>query len=43
MLRGTRRFPVQKKYIVRLTDQERSELTAVIKRLKGSSRKVRRV
>jgi hypothetical protein len=33
---------MHKKYIVRLTDQERSELTAVIKKLKGSSQKVRR-
>jgi hypothetical protein len=31
-----------KKYIVRLTDQERSELTVVIKKLKGTSQKVRR-
>jgi hypothetical protein len=31
-----------KKYIVRLTDQERAELAAVIKRLKGTSEKVRR-
>src|SRR5690606_18830853 len=42
MLRGTRRCPVQKKYIVRLTDQERSELAEVVKRLKGTSQKVRR-
>lgn len=33
---------MQKKYIVRLTDQERSELVAVIKKLKGTSQKVRR-
>lgn len=33
---------MQKKYIVRLSDDERAELTAVIKRLKGSSQKVRR-
>ena len=33
---------MQKKYIVRLTDEERSELSAVIKKLKGSSQKVRR-
>lgn len=33
---------MQKKYIVRLTDQERSELVVVIKKLKGSSQKVRR-
>lgn len=33
---------MQKKYIVRLTDQERAELNLVIKKLKGSSLKVRR-
>jgi hypothetical protein len=33
---------MQKKYVVRLMDQERSELAAVIKKLKGSSQKVRR-
>jgi Homeodomain-like domain len=33
---------VNKKYIVRLTDQEQSELAAVIKKLKGTSQKVRR-
>src|SRR5215470_12387381 len=37
-----RRFPMNKKYIVRLTDEERDELAAVIKRLKGTSQKVRR-
>jgi hypothetical protein len=31
-----------KKYIVRLTEEERSELRQVIKKLKGSSQKVRR-
>jgi hypothetical protein len=31
-----------KKYIVRLTDQERMELSAVVKKLKGTSQKVRR-
>src|SRR5215467_4822260 len=31
-----------KKYIVRLTDQERDELAAVIKKFKGTSQKVRR-
>src|SRR5437764_15386033 len=31
-----------KKYIVRLTDEERETLREVIKRLKGSSQKVRR-
>lgn len=33
---------MQKKYIVRLTDQEREELLMVIRKLKGSSQKVRR-
>ncbi len=33
---------MQKKYIVRLTDEERSQLQDVIKKLKGSSQKVRR-
>lgn len=33
---------MQKKYIVRLTDQERNELEQVIKKLKGTSQKVRR-
>ena len=33
---------MQKKYIVRLTDAERATLTAVVKKLKGSSQKVRR-
>lgn len=33
---------MQKKYIVRLTDQERSELQSVVKKLKGTSQKVRR-
>jgi hypothetical protein len=33
---------MQKKYIVRLTGQERDELEQVIKKLKGSSQKVRR-
>ena len=31
-----------KKYIVRLTDDERDEVAAVIKKLKGTSQKVRR-
>src|SRR5262249_29818037 len=42
MMRRTRRFPVDKKYIVRLTAQERDELVVVIKKLKGTSEKVRR-
>ena len=33
---------MQKKYIVRLTDQERTELVEVVKKLKGTSQKVRR-
>lgn len=33
---------MQKKYIVRLNDQERVELTSVIKKLTGTSQKVRR-
>ena len=33
---------MQKKYVVRLTDQERNELDDVIKKLKGTSQKVRR-
>jgi hypothetical protein len=42
MLSGTRRCIVQKKYIVRLSDEERLELQDLIKRLKGTSQKVRR-
>ena len=33
---------MKKKYIVRLSDDEREELKAVVKKLKGSSQKVRR-
>lgn len=33
---------MQKKYIVRLTNEERTTLTEVVKKLKGSSQKVRR-
>jgi len=33
---------MQKKYMVRLTDQERSELATVIKKFRGTSQKVRR-
>ena len=33
---------MNKKYIVRLTDQERDELAGVIKKFKGTSQKVRR-
>src|SRR5262245_60174233 len=42
MLCGTRRCAMQKKYVVRLTDQERNELQDVVKKLKGTSQKVRR-
>jgi hypothetical protein len=42
MLLGTRRFPMQKKYLVRLTDGERQELEQVVKKLKGTGQKVRR-
>src|SRR5262245_52068489 len=33
---------MQKKYVVRLTDEERGELEQVVKKLKGTSQKVRR-
>lgn len=33
---------MQKKYVVRLTDEERGELGEVIRKLKGTSQKVRR-
>jgi hypothetical protein len=33
---------MQKKYIVRLSDEERKELTEVVKKLKGTGQKVRR-
>ena len=42
MLRGTRRCAMQKIYVVRLTDQERTELQTVVKKLKGTGQKVRR-
>src|SRR5439155_14281586 len=38
----TRRYPMYKKYIVRLSDEERGICQAVIKKLKGSSQKARR-
>jgi hypothetical protein len=41
-MRGPRRLLMNKKYIVRLTTEERDELTAVIKKLKGTAEKVRR-
>lgn len=33
---------MQKKYIVRLSEQERSELNQIVKKLRGTSQKVRR-
>ena len=33
---------MNKKYVVRLTDQERDELAAVVKKFKGTSQRVRR-
>jgi hypothetical protein len=43
MMTATREGSVMpKKYIVRLSDTERSTLTEVVKKLKGSSQKVRR-
>ena len=33
---------MQKKYIVRLTDEERQTLRSVVKKLSGTSQKVRR-
>jgi hypothetical protein len=33
---------MQKKYVVRLTDEERGELEGVVKKLKGTGQKVRR-
>ena len=33
---------MQKKYVVRLTDQERNELQNIVKKLKGTGQKVRR-
>jgi hypothetical protein len=33
---------MQKKYVVRLTDQERDEVRSVVKKLKGTGQKVRR-
>src|SRR5829696_1590994 len=33
---------MQKKYVVRLTDQEREELQGIVKKLKGTGQKVRR-
>ena len=41
-LRGTGRCPMNKKYIVRLSDEERGACQEVVKRLKGTSQKVKR-
>jgi hypothetical protein len=42
MAPSTEGWAMQKKYVVRLTDAERATLTEVVKKLKGSSQKVRR-
>src|SRR4051794_4316731 len=42
MMRATRRSRMNKKDIVRLTDQEPDELAVVIKKFQGTSQKVRR-
>jgi hypothetical protein len=41
-LTGTRRFPMNKKYVVRLSNPERSICQEIVKNLKGSSQKFRR-
>ena len=41
-LRITRRFPRNKKYVVRLSDDERGVCQEILKHLKGSSQKFRR-
>jgi hypothetical protein len=41
-LQFIRRFPMNKKYIVRLSDEERRICEGIIKALKGSSQKFRR-
>jgi len=38
----TRRFPMNKKYVVRLSEEERMVCQGIIKHLKGSSQKFRR-
>ena len=38
----TRRFPMNKKYVVRLSEEERMVCQGIIKTLKGSSQKLRR-
>ena len=40
---GYKEVPMIKKYVVRLTDEERGVCQAIVKKLKGSSEKVRRV
>jgi hypothetical protein len=42
MMRATRRPRMNEKYIVRLTDQERDERAAMIKKFQGTSQQVRR-
>jgi hypothetical protein len=42
MVATTEGSAMKKKYVVRLTDSERATLTEVVKKLKGSSQKVRR-
>ena len=39
---ANKEVPMQKRYIVRLTDEERNELRGVVKKLKGTSQEVRR-
>jgi hypothetical protein len=39
---GNEEVPTPKKYIVRLSEQERNELVEVVKKPKGTSQKVRR-
>jgi hypothetical protein len=36
---GNKEVPMQKRYIVRLTDEERNELRGVVKKLKGTDEK----
>jgi hypothetical protein len=42
MAATTEGWAMQKKYIVRLTDEERATLERIVRKLKGSSQKVRR-
>jgi hypothetical protein len=41
-IEGTRRWPMEKKYIVRLNDVEREQLHQIVKQFSGSSQRVRR-